>query len=188
MAKKENIGAIHKPREVGEPYVMDFGKLVERRHFGSFAIVLTERGALYETYTGYHVWTTPFAADKDGGVQKKSLYAWLLNVVEVSRVADVSPDLRVGGSGITYRELLDTLRIMTEANMLHPMSAFVDEGRAMDFAVKYMDWLNSRYEDLKSSIANPRKEAAMGDEAALALERAVLDARETVKGLSDGNG
>lgn len=189
MVKKEDAEVIHRKREVGERYEMDFGELVEKVHFGSFAVIMTSRGALYETYTGYHVWTTPYAADKDGQVREKSLYAWLKNLVEVSKMADKVPDARVEGSEVTYGDLLDAMKITTEANLVHPMSAFVDEQRAMKFATEYMDWLNVQYGRLKEASEKGRSGDEMADEAALALERARLAAGETINGMrGDGNG
>lgn len=149
-------------REVGKPYDMSFGELVAREHFGSFAIVVTSRGALFETYTGYHVWTTPFVTDRDGVVRKKSLYSWLMDLVEYRRGCVGHEDepldgVAAGDDGkvLTKGEMLEHLKVVTAANLMQPVSVFTDVDRAVVAALDYEKWLTGCYQKLVDAVLSP---------------------------------
>lgn len=173
---------------VGAEYSVPFGTILERRTFPSFALTKTSRGILFETYTGYHVWSTPYVTDQSGVLRAKSLHAWLSLLLEVASKCDESadelyPGLPVGDS-MTYGDLLAVLRIVTETNLLHPVTAFVDEKRAADFSTSYMDWLKERASELERAMSS----ISRGDDAemrASALMEREVEVREIMGGLAD---
>lgn len=174
--------------EVGAEYSVPFGEVVDRRHFGSFAVTMTTRGALFETYTGYHVWTTPFVTGVDGVARAKTLYAWLEALVAVDKRAEEDGGALVEGTGdavITYKDLRDMLRIVTEANMLHPVSAFHDEMRAQQFAMDYMKWLEEKAKELGDAMAAPLVGDDMADEADLRVSAAQSEVSEILQSIAE---
>lgn len=179
-------------REVGKPYDMHFGDLLERVHFGSFSVVVTSRGVLFETYTGYHVWTTPFVKGYDGVMRDKSLYRWLMDLLDFRRralgheddpVDGIEPD--EDGHVVTNGEMLEMLKVVTECNLMSPVVVFGDGGRPFDAAVDYMRWLKGRYDDLLSSVRGGVLSGDADDMRALADidgNRAMMDALSALGG------
>lgn len=190
MGKGERI---HKnAREVGNPYDMSFGDLLEKVHFGSFAVVLTSRGVLFETYTGYHVWTTPFVTDKDGVVREKSLYSWLINLVEFYHASKDHPDDPVEGISadadgniITNSEMLEHLKVVTEANLMQPVSVFIDADRAVSAAIDYEKWLTDCYKKLIESSNKLRNVSDMDEMRAMAEIEGDVTRANIFKQISD---
>lgn len=178
--KIEPKDAVHTlPREKGEPYEMHFGDLVERVHFGAFAVLMTTRGALFETYTGYHVWTTPYSAGIGGETREKSLYAWLRNLVDFKKMAEGHEreplPASAGGDGkMTKGEVLDTMKMMTEANLTRPMVIFTSADKATEAAVEHVKWLKEMAEKLQGSASGLK--TSDGLEEAKALAEAAGDA------------
>lgn len=178
--KIEPKDAVHTlPREKGEPYEMHFGDLVEKAHFGTFAVLMTTRGALFETYTGYHVWTTPYSAGIGGETREKSLYAWLRNLVDFKKKAEGHerepfPESAGGDGKMTMGEVLDTMKIMTEANLTRPMVIFTSADKATEAAVEHVKWLKETAERLQESASGLK--TSDGLEEARALAEAAGDA------------
>lgn len=166
----------------------EYGTVVERCDIGAFSIILTTRGAMFETYTGYHVWTTPYSASAYTEASEKTLYRWLKELVNLSHKAAADPDGEyAAGTGITNKEMLQNAAIIVEANLLHPITAFLDEDRATKFAIEYMEWLTKTGEELLGKAAeNVAGRTDEEDDKALAESVARQEAIETMKSIVDG--
>ena len=76
------------------------GEVTARVHFGAFELIKTKRGIMFKTYTGFHVWTTPYATGLDGKAHPKSLYAWLDNLIEAKKAYEGHEKPHRGQEGI----------------------------------------------------------------------------------------
>lgn len=131
------------------------GEVLERVHFGAFELVKTKRGIMFKTYTGYHVWVTPYAVGLDGKAKPKSLYAWLDNLIEAKEAYGGHESEPFGDSGHTKGEILESMVVLTQANIVYPLTAFVDEDRATKFALDYMEWLRLQQDALSAAMSSP---------------------------------
>lgn len=179
--KKTSPMVAQEDKEQGAPrpyeFIIEEKDVLERVHFGSFEIVKTRRGIMYKNYAGFHVWTEPYVAREDGGVKETSLYEWLDNAIAHKKLATGHEGDPYGDGGVTRGEVLDTVRMLTEANVTYPMTAFVDLDRATEFATRHMRWLKEMQEKLREAMAaTPPKENGYAD----AVDKAGVDAAETL--------
>lgn len=116
----------------------------ERRSFGRFEVVMTKDGAMYKNWTGYHIWVSRYAVLPDGRMAEKGLYQWLDALVSLARQVEIEEK---------GQSLLDCMAVMTEANLSYPMTAFMDEDRAVKFSIDYMNWLIAKYKELEDASA-----------------------------------
>lgn len=143
------VKALYKERELGKDYEMWFGKLLRRCRFSHFSLLVTERGVLFESYTGYHIWTTPFVTGLDGTTSEKSLYVWLMRLVELRDAVESSGrDVPYEGADMSSGDVLDAMVLLTECNLMEPQVVFLDIARASERALSYMAWLRSQMESL----------------------------------------
>lgn len=146
MAKKKDM---NKLRE----FSIASKDITEVADFGSFEIIKTKQGVMFKTYRGYHVWCTPYVTDLEGKAQYNSLYAWQMNLMEAKKAYDGEhrdeplPDL-----GITKGDMLDAMKIITEVNLMHPVTAFVDADEAASYASKRMEWMGEMQEKLEEAM------------------------------------
>jgi len=138
-------------------------EVTEREHCGPFEIIKTKRGIMFKTYTGYHVWTTPYAVGTDGKAHETSLYKCLDEFLLMARTFKGHEDEELtelnGEKGITKGDLLETERIVIEANLTRPMVVFTDHDLAYKEAANYIDWLKSQIATLeKASTDAPPKD------------------------------
>lgn len=171
-------------RAIGADYSMSYGELLERREFGSFAVLRTGRGIFYENYTGYHIWTTAYATWIDGTPREKNLYAWLKHLMEFAARADADPDGEYEDTGMTNKDFLNYMSLMAESILSYPMVAFSDLDRAVEFAGKHIRWLRERAEELQSQATTGRLSTDDADERIMAEDRARLSAMETLSAMS----
>lgn len=172
-------------REIGKDYGMSFGDLVEKRDFGSFSVVRTTRGLMYENYTGYHIWTTAYAGWIDGTAKEKNLYSWLNHLMELAKSAELMPDEEYEGTGMTYSAFLDSMKILTESVLSYPMVAFADLPRATEFALNHMKWLRERSELLAKTAATEYVKDDDRDERILAEDSTRMQVQDTLRGMID---
>lgn len=166
-------------------YIFDIkpSEILEQENFGSFEVVKTKRGIMFKTYTGYHVWTTPYAVGTDGKAHETSLYRWLdeLLAIQGSYAGHESEKLNEE-QDVTKGDVIDTYRIVTMANLTRPMAVFTDRDYAMQEAQRYMDWLKSQMEIL----GNAEPPAPEDDEKANAEYNASVEAAETMQEMLKG--
>lgn len=139
--------------------------VVDKADFGHYEILITKKGAMFKTHTGYHVWTTPYAANEKGEAVEMSLYKWLVEAVKLKHTIDGhEKELLVENGEQTKGDLLDGVSITTEANIMFPMTAFVDRDRAMEFAKNQMDWITAKLKELETAMnTTPPEEDVKAD-------------------------
>lgn len=166
--------------------------VLERRSFGRFEVIRTKLGIMYSTWSGYHIWTEEYAVDMDGKAREKGLHAWLRGLLEeAGRCDDAVYASSPAADGITHKEVFDAMVVMTEANLAYPMTAFIDEERAMRFSIEYMKWLRESAENLQevlsSSPTSDDDRAVLAEENASAINRDHLEAQARAEGLINEN-
>lgn len=136
--------------------------IVKVADFGAFEVIITKRGAMFRTHTGFHVWCSPYVLGLDGKACEASLYAWLKNLADAkelfpARSGEAYPD----AGGATYGDILDYMRIVTEANMTYPLVAFTDIETAAGLASQRISQLGALQESLAAAMgAAPPEETA----------------------------
>lgn len=170
-------------------YVIDLKEkdIVERQSFGHFEIIRFKTGIMFKEW-GYYLFTTPYAVDETGNAQEKNLYRWLTNLLEFSTsIKGREQEKFDENMDATNEDVLYGMIIMTEANLEHPITSFVDEDRASDFAVKRMEWLNTMMLQLQDSMNAP-----VGDETEEEVKSNIIDIekarllQESLNILTDG--
>lgn len=139
--------------------------IVKVSDFGGFELIFTKTGVMFKTHTGFHVWCTPYVLDLEGKAHENSLYAWLRQLAEAkesySGEAALEPFEEM--ENVTKGDILDSMRIITEANMTHPITAFVDMETATQFASKRLAWLGEMQEKLATAMTEEVKEETDAD-------------------------
>ena len=72
-------------KQQGFEFIIKESDVLERENFGSFEIVITKGYACFKNYTGFQVFTTPYAVGLDGVAHETSLYAWLKYMVDFKK-------------------------------------------------------------------------------------------------------
>lgn len=139
-------------KQQGFEFIIKESDVLERENFGSFEIVITKQGAIFKNYTGFRVFTTPYAVGLDGVAHETSLYAWLKYVVDFKKSIKGKENEMFGETTSTNREFLDGMKVITEANLIKPMAVFTDIEEAQKEAENYMKWLESQMKDLDKVI------------------------------------
>lgn len=132
--------------------------------FGSFELIKTKRGIMFKTHTGFHAWCTPYVLDLNGKAQPGSLWRWLNNLIEAKKeyeghIDEPFPETE----NSTYGDILDYMKIVTEANMTIPATAFVDLQTATNLANERIQWLHSMQEKLSGQLAKEAEEETEED-------------------------
>lgn len=139
-------------------------EIVERGDFGSFEVIKTKRGIMFKTYTGFHVWTTPYAVGTDGKAHKMSLYSWLEELLAFKLIAEGHEDELIDDTGVKKGDILEAMKITTEANLTRSMVVFTDRDYAIQEANRYMDWLKEQTDRLiKTMKEKPQEEDLKAD-------------------------
>lgn len=165
-------------------YIFDIksSEILEQENFGSFEVIKTKRGIMFKTYTGYHVWTTPYAVGTDGKAHETSLYKCLDELLQTNKLFKGHEDEELtelnGEKGITKGDLLNTEKIVVEANLTRPMTVFTNRDYAYTEAAKHIDWLKEQMELLQKTAEKTPPE---DDEKANAEYNASVEAAETMQ-------
>lgn len=142
----------------GFEFIIEEKDVLERENFGSFEIVLTKQGAMFKNYTGYRVFTTPYAVGIDGKAHETSLYAWLKYIVEFKRSIVGKEEEKFANTDVTNQDMLDGFKITTEANLIKPQVVFTDFYEAQREAIRYQEWFTKQMQDLRKAMrATPPK-------------------------------
>lgn len=137
----------------GFEFIIEEKDVLERENFGSFEIVLTKQGAIFRNYTGYRVFTTPYAVGIDGKSHETSLYAWLKYMVEFKKSIVGKESEKFADADVTNQEMLDGLKITTEANLIKPQVVFTDVNEAQRETMHYQEWFTKQMQDLQDAMA-----------------------------------
>ena len=127
----------------GFEFIIEEKDVLERENFGSFEIVITKGYACFKNYTGFRVFTTPYAVGLDGVAHETSLYAWLKYMVDFKKSIKGKENEMFGETTSTNKEFLDGMKVLTEANLIKDNSKNTikaKDGNArkrIDRAIKY---------------------------------------------------
>lgn len=136
----------------GFEFIIEEKDVLERENFGSFEIVITKGYACFKNYTGFRVFTTPYAVGLDGVAHETSLYAWLKYMVEFKKSIKGKENEMFGGTTSTNKEFLNGMKVLTEANLIKPMAVFTDINEAQKGAENYMKWMEGQMKDLNKAM------------------------------------
>lgn len=136
----------------GFEFFIEENDVLERENFGSFEIIISKTHACFKNYTGYRVFTTPYAVGIDGKAHETSLYAWLKYMVEFKKSIVGKENEKFADTDVTNQEMLDGLKITTEANLTKPMVVFTDIDEAQIEAIRYYDWFGSQMQGLQEAM------------------------------------
>jgi hypothetical protein len=136
----------------GFEFIIEEKDVLERENFGSFEIVITKGYACFKNYTGYRVSTTPYAVGVEGKAHETSLYAWLKYMVEFKKSIVGKENEKFADTDVTNQEMLDGLKITTEANLIKPQVVFTDIEEAQREAMHYQEWFTKQMQDLQEAM------------------------------------
>lgn len=125
--------------------------------FGSFFIVLLKDGAIYHTHFGYEVRCKRWLMDPNGDTNETTLYNWLYNLVQMKKATVGHEDEIFPETDQTNEQMLEYSKLITEANMLHPVAAFSDLETATKFANDRINYLREAAQKL-DSVMNSKVE------------------------------
>lgn len=156
---------------------LDRKKVKEVADFGGFYVVLLKDEAIFRTHAGFEIRCKAWIRNMDGTVADTSLYAWLTNLVAMKNEIKGKEKEIFPETDVTNQDVLDSMVIMTEANLTYPMAAFTDSDRAAKFANEHLAWLRQKSEELEAAMNalvaeetedDLKKNFAHGEEAVLA--------------------
>lgn len=149
IAKKKNVD-----NGLAYEFSIQEKDIIERENFGAFEIIKTKKGIMYKNYTGYHVWFTPYCTGADGVAHETSSYLWLDELLRHKKEFAGHESDPYLDTEITQGEILETDKIITEACLTHPMTAFIDLDYATKFASEHIKWLSEMSAKLESAMDN----------------------------------
>lgn len=168
----------------GFEFIIKESDVLERENFGSFEIVVFKQGICFKNYTGYKVFTTPYAVGLDGVAHETSLYAWLRYMVDFKKSIKGKENEMFGETTSTNKEFLDGMKVLTEANLIKPMTVFTDINDAQKEAENYMKWMEGQMKDLNKAMNTTPPEEDL--KANAEFEQKAIIAEEAEEMLDDG--
>lgn len=131
---------------------IDRKKVVCVEDFGRFIVVLLKDEAIFHTHIGLEVRCKRWITNLEGKANDASLFMWLTNLVDMKHETKGKENLKFPKTDTTYADILDSMIIMTEANLCHPATAFVDMDEAVKFANERLNWLLAKSKELENAI------------------------------------
>lgn len=168
----------------GFEFIIKESDVPERENFGSFEIVVFKQGICFKNYTGYKVFTTPYAVGSDGVAHETSLYAWLRYMVDFKKSIKGKENEMFGETTSTNKEFLDGMKVLTEANLIKPMTVFTDINDAQKEAENYMKWMEGQMKDLNKAMNTTPPEEDL--KANAEFEQKAIIAEEAEEMFDDG--
>lgn len=168
----------------GFEFIIKESDVLERENFGSFEIVVFKQGICFKNYTGYKVFTTPYAVGLDGVAHETSLYAWLKYMVDFKKSIKGKENEMFGETTSTNKEFLDGMKVLTEANLIKPMTVFTDINDAQKEAENYMKWMEGQMKDLNKAMNTTPPEEDL--KANAEFEQKAIIAEEAEEMFDDG--
>lgn len=184
MAKKTAVNK--KSTAQGYTFSIAAEEVLRRVNFGTFEVILTKRGAMFKTYTGYHIWCTPYVSDAKGTSVHKTLYSYLVNLIDQKDECEKKGEefIKYADTGelaeITYNDYLALQKNITEANLLKPLTVFSDQEYAYREAKEYYRWLTESMNALMES-SKEYKASEEDNERIEQEEIALMDTKEILK-------
>ena len=168
----------------GFEFIIKESDVLERENFCSFEIVVFKQGICFKNYTGYKVFTTPYAVGLDGVAHETSLYAWLRYMVDFKKSIKGKENEMFGETTSTNKEFLDGMKVLTEANLIKPMTVFTDINDAQKEAENYMKWMEGQMKDLNKAMNTTPPEEDL--KANAEFEQKAIIAEEAEEMFDDG--
>ena len=168
----------------GFEFIIEEKDVLERENFGSFEIVITKGYACFKNYRGLRVFTTPYAVGLDGVAHETSLYAWLKYMVDFKKSIKGKENEMFGETTSTNKEFLDGMKVLTEANLIKPMTVFTDINDAQKEAENYMKWMEGQMKDLNKAMNTTPPEEDL--KANAEFEQKAIIAEEAEEMFDDG--
>lgn len=142
---------------------IDKKKVVCVEDFGRFIVVLLKDEVIFHTHIGMEIRCKRWVTNLEGKANDASLFTWLANLVDMKREAKGKENLNFPETDTTYADMLDSMIIMTEANLCHPVTAFVDMDEAVKFANERLNWLLVKSKELEGAINTAAEEESEED-------------------------
>ena len=139
-------------KQQGFEFIIKKSDVLERENFGSFEIIITKGYACFKNYTGFRVFTTPYAVGLDGVAHDTSLYAWLKYMVDFKKSIKGKENEMFGDTTSINQEFLDGMKVLTEANLIKPIAVFTDINEAQKEAENYLKWMGEHMKDLDKAM------------------------------------
>ena len=168
----------------GFEFIIKESDVLERENFGSFEIVVFKQGICFKNYTGYKVFTTPYAVGLDGVAHETSLYAWLRYMVDFKKSIKGKENEMFGETTSTNKEFLDGMKVLTETNLVKPMTVFTDINEAQKEAENHMKWMEGQMKDLNKAMNTTPPEEDL--KANAEFEQKAIMAEEAKEMFDDG--
>lgn len=181
---KKNKTMAKKKEQQGFEFIIKESDVLERENFGSFEIIITKGYACFKNYTGFRVFTTPYAVGLDGVAHETSLYAWLKYMVDFKKSIKGKENEMFGDTTSTNQEFLDGMKVLTEANLIKPMAVFTDINEAQKEAENYLKWIGEQMNDLDKAMNSTPPEEDLKANAEFE-QKAIM--AEKAKDIFDGN-
>lgn len=131
--------------------------------FGRFIVVILKDGAIFHTHIGFEVRCKAWMMTMDGETCQTSLYVWLCNIVDMKKETKGKENEIFPGTDVTYLDMLDSMAIITEANLCHSITAFTDINKSVSFANEHLDWLVNQTKQLEAAIQSEVKDETEDD-------------------------
>lgn len=168
----------------GFEFIIEEKDVLARENFGSFEIMVCKTGCIFKNYTGYRVFTTPYAVGVDGVAHETSLYAWLEYMVDFKKSIKGKENEMFGETTSTNKEFLDGMKVLTETNLVKPMTVFTDINEAQKEAENYMKWMEGQMKDLNKAMNTTPPEEDL--KANAEFEQKAIMAEEAKEMFDDG--
>jgi hypothetical protein len=168
----------------GFEFIIEEKDVLARENFGSFEIMVCKTGCIFKNYTGYRVFTTPYAVGVDGVAHETSLYAWLKYMVDFKKSIKGKENEMFGETTSTNKEFLDGMKVLTETNLVKPMTVFTDINEAQKEAENYMKWMEGQMKDLNKAMNTTPPEEDL--KANAEFEQKAIMAEEAKEMFDDG--
>lgn len=131
--------------------------------FGRYLVVILKDGCIFHTYSGLEIRAKAYVTDLTGNVAKASLYSWLVNLVDMKHETEGKEKEIFPETDVTYADVLDSMCIITEANLCHPITAFIDMDEATKFTTGRIKYLTDMQKKLEEAVNTPVKEETEED-------------------------
>lgn len=150
---------------LGELYIRGIKKeeIVKQTDFGTFVITEAKHCITFHNHTGYTVTTRPYTVTPMGKATEWSLYRWLKYISDIKDYLEQHPNEEFEDTGITCEDFLFAIKTITETNLTKPTVVFTDYEYAQEEALKYIEWLKVKQQQLLDTM---NAEAPEEDEAA----------------------
>lgn len=132
--------------------------------FGRFFVVILKDSVIVHFHVGYEARFKRWGGvDINGEAIQLTTYSWLENLVEAKNEAKGKEKELYPGTDVTYNDVVDSMVIITEANLSHALTVFADADEAAKFAKERLDYLERMGNKLQETMNTPVAEETEDD-------------------------